>query len=659
MEFVLGYFSRLKWVIVLIYALCLATVARGVFAQAETQDVQVQSSTQSVKQNLVLGVFNYLGDEVTRRQYTPIVEYLNQRLTDEHIQLELLSQEVIKARVEEGTLDFVTTNPTQFLSLRQSDNVAGVMASLIESHQGRPAPCIAGVIFTRAARHDIQKLGDVRGRIIATPNESNFGAYRMQQYELLKAGIYLPQDVTAVRELKTHEAVVQAVLDQKAEVGFVRAGTLENMEAAAQIPPGMLRILDAKTHPRCLYAHSTPTYPGWPLLALSHVNERNVGHVAAALFALEADDPAAIQAGIYGYSVPRDYVRVEELARGLRLAPFDHAPEFTVWDVLFRWKELLIAGLLAVVVIIVLSFRLFVVWRREHQARQFNQLILSSLGQGVYQVDIRGRCRFINPSALSLLQTSEHAVLGHSPHMLFHHHYVDGRIYAHEDCPTWKTLQDGQVRKSEEWFWRGNGEGFPAEVLVTPMINRQVIDGAVVIFTDITERKLMEAQLVELATTDALTGLHNRRYFLSRLVEGIARVKRFGENACVIMLDCDHFKIVNDTYGHAVGDEVLRGLAEILRQNARQTDVVGRVGGEEFAVLLNDTSFEFALDWAERVRLLVAEHVYNVGDASFVVTISLGCASLQADDGENSVLLRADQALYQAKQNGRNRVEWR
>ncbi len=655
----MSYFSRLKWVIVLISALCLASVARGVFAQAETQDVQAQSSTQSAKQNLVLGVFNYLGDEVTRRQYTPIVEYLNQRLTHECIQLEVLSQEAIKARMEAGTLDFVTTNPTQFLSLRQSDKVAGVMASLIESHQGRPAPCIAGVIFTRANRHDIQKLADVSGRIVAAPGMDNFGAFRTQQYELLKAGIHLPQDVRAIRELKTHEAVVQAVLEYVADVGFVRAGTLENMEAAGRIPMGALKVIAAKTHPRCLYTHTTPTYPGWPLFALSHVNERHVGHVAAALFALEANDPTAIKAGVYGYSVPRDYTRVEELARGLRLPPYDHAPEFTVWDVLLRWKELLLAGLLSVVVIIFLSLSVFVVWRREHQARQFSQLILTSLGQGVYHVDTKGRCRFINPSALRLLHTSEQAVLGHSPHALFHHHYVDGRIYSHEDCPTWKTLQDGQVRKSEEWFWRENGEGFPAEVLVTPMINNQVMDGAVVIFTDISERKRMEAQLVELATTDALTGLHNRRYFLSRLVEGIARVKRFGENACVIMLDCDHFKIVNDTYGHAVGDEVLRGLAEILRQNARQTDVVGRVGGEEFAVLLNDTTFEFALDWAERVRHMVAGHVYNVGGEGFFVTISLGCAALNADDSENSVLLRADQALYQAKLNGRNRVEWR
>jgi len=452
---------------------------------------------------------------------------------------------------------------------------------------------------------------------------------------------------------------VQAVLEQKADVGFVRAGVLENMESAGQIPAGAWRIIEAKADSRCLYAHSTPTYSGWPLFALTHVHERHVGHVAAALFALEADNPAAIQAGIYGYSVPRDYVRVEELARGLRLPPYQQAPAFTVWDVLLRWKEVFTAGVLAVMLIIFLRFRLWVVWRRERQARQFNQLILTSLGQGVYQVDTKGRCRFINPSALHLLQTSEQEVLGQSPHMLFHHHYADGRVYPHEDCPTWKTLQDGQVRKSEEWFIRSNGEGFLTEMLTAPMLDGKVIVGAVVIFEDISERKRMEAQLVELATTDALTGLHNRRYFMERLNESMARVRRFGENICLIMLDCDFFKKVNDTYGHAMGDEVLRGLAGILRQNLRQTDVSGRLGGEEFAVLLNDTALDAALEWAERVKAEAAEHGYATGGGAFVVTLSLGCTLLRADDDESSALIRVDQALYQAKQNGRNRVEWR
>ncbi len=541
-------------------------------ARATEQALTGVTTPWEQKQYLTLGVFNYLGDEATLAQYTPIVEYLNQKLTHEHIRLEVLSQAQIDARLNAGTLDFITTNPTHYLKLRQSDKVTGVLASLIESHQGHPAPCIAGVMFTRADRHDLQKLADMRGMIVAAPSIDNFGAFRTQQYELLRAGVRLPQDVKAVRELKTQEAVVQAVLQRTADVGFVRAGTLEDMEASGQIPSAVLRILNAKTHPRCLYAHSTPTYPGWPWLALSQVPERTVGRVAAALFALESNDPAALWAGIYGYSVPMDYVRVENLSRALRLPPFDHAPAFTVWDVVWRWKELLMALVCAAGVILVLSIRLVVAWRREQQARQFNQLVLTSLAQGVYQVDVQGVCHFINPSALKILRIQANEIIGHRAHALFHHHHADGRVYDPEDCPTRKTLNDAQLRRSEECFTRPDGEHFPVDMLVAPMLDNKTIVGAVVIFEDISERKRMEAQLRELATTDALTGLHNRRYFLGRLTEGIARIKRFAERTCVIMLDCDHFKNVNDRYGHAVGDEVLQGLADILRQNMRQTD---------------------------------------------------------------------------------------
>ncbi|MGD9888820.1 MAG: GGDEF domain-containing protein [Halothiobacillaceae bacterium] len=313
--------------------------------------------------------------------------------------------------------------------------------------------------------------------------------------------------------------------------------------------------------------------------------------------------------------------------------------------------------LLALVIVVIIGSRVAAVWRRERRMRLFNQLLLSSLGQGVYDIDQHGVCRFINPSALDMLKNNENEVLGSSPHALFHYQYADGRPYPSEDCAAWKTLHDGQPRKSEEWFLRADGSGFPVQVLVAPMLDNKSIVGAVVIFEDISERKRMEAQLQELAKTDALTGLHNRRYFLNRLEEGVARSKRFAETGCVIMLDCDHFKQVNDRYGHAVGDEVLQGLASILRQNMRQTDVIGRIGGEEFAVLLNDANLDSALEWAERVRAAVAERYYHAEGKRFVVTVSMGCASIRADDDENIVLLRADQALYQAKQRGRNRVE--
>lgn len=621
------------------------------------QDTPLVMTALSPKQTLTLGVFNYLGDEQTYAKYAPIVEYLNHVLVHERIELVVLSHDEMDRRIAEGTLDLATTNPTHFLHIRRLHHVDGVIASLVNAHGDLYIPYLAGVILAPNQREDIQTLSDIRGKRIATPGAHLLGGYQTQVFELAQVGIRVPRDVAAVRVMETHQDVVRAVLDGSVDVGFLRSGILEMMEAAGELLPGDIRVINPQTTANFPYWHSTRLYPEWPVFSMPHVDERAVRHFASALFSLESDNPAAQQAGIYGYAVPRDYMQVEELSRTLRLPPFDRTPEFTMLDVLVRWKYGLLGTSIALLIIFFLSFRLLVIWRREHDLRQYNQLVLTSLGQGVYNVDLQCHCRFINPSALKILQITEHEVLGQSPHKLFQHHDADGNPLAYHDCTVWKTLQDAQVRKSEEWFIRSNGEGFPAEVLVTPMMKGNGIVGAVVIFSDITERKRMEAQLTELATTDALTGLSNRRFFLSSLIEEVMRVKRFVSPACVVMLDCDYFKQVNDHYGHAVGDEVLCGLAEIMRANLRQTDDVGRLGGEEFAVLLKGTTLDDALLWAERVRAAVAERHYHAAGKDFVVTVSLGCAFIQADDDENSVLARADQALYRAKQNGRNRVE--
>ena len=612
---------------------------------------------QTSKKILTFGVFNYLGDEQTYAKYIPIVDYLNQVLLHERIELQVLSHDEMDRRIAQGKLDLATTNPTHFLHIRKLHHVDGVIASLVDAHDGLYIPYLAGVIIVLNQREDIRNLNDIRGKRIATPGTHLLGGYQTQVFELAQVGIHVPRDVAAVQMVDTHHKVVRAVLEGRAAVGFLRSGILEMMEASGELLPGDFRVINPQTTTNFPYQHSTRLYPEWPVFSMSHVDEHAVRHFASALFSLESDHPAAKQAGIYGYSVPRDYIQVEELSRTLRLSPFDHTPEFTALDVLVRWKYGLIGSSVALLIIFFLSFRLLVIWRREHDLRQFNQLVLTSLGQGVYNVDTQCHCRFINPSALAILETTEQEILGQSPHILFQHHDASGKPLTYEDCTVWKTLHDGRVRKSEEWFIRRSGVGFYAEVLVTPMMEGSNIVGAAVIFSDITERKRMETQLIELATTDALTGLSNRRFFLSRLIDEVARVKRFASPACVVMLDCDYFKRVNDRYGHAVGDEVLCGLTEVMRSNLRQTDNVGRLGGEEFAVLLRETSLDEALLWAERVRAAAAERRYSAAGEDFVVTVSLGCASIRADDDENSVLARADQALYQAKQSGRNRVE--
>ncbi|WP_287876740.1 PAS domain S-box protein [Aquitalea sp.] len=178
------------------------------------------------------------------------------------------------------------------------------------------------------------------------------------------------------------------------------------------------------------------------------------------------------------------------------------------------------------------------------------------------------------------------------------------------------------------------------------------------VYRDISSRKKQEEALRLLATTDALTGIANRRSFMEKLGDEFARFMRFSNPVAVLMLDIDHFKQVNDTWGHAVGDKVLHEFAAICQQEVRKVDVLGRLGGEEFAVILPGSGMAGALALAERLREAVRAREIKVGEASLQIRTSIGvsCFSRQQQDAAVALAL-ADQALYEAKLAGRDQVK--
>jgi two-component system, cell cycle response regulator len=174
------------------------------------------------------------------------------------------------------------------------------------------------------------------------------------------------------------------------------------------------------------------------------------------------------------------------------------------------------------------------------------------------------------------------------------------------------------------------------------------------------ELREKNAQLEALSVTDVLTGLANRRRLMTRLEEEVQRARRYKTPLAVVMIDIDHFKQVNDTYGHAMGDEVLRNIGAMLKANVRATDLAARYGGEELTLVLPHTDAPGALLVAEGLREKFAELEHHLDGVSLRKTASLGVA---ARDGQGEVpsaealLKHADEALYRAKQGGRNRVE--
>lgn len=175
------------------------------------------------------------------------------------------------------------------------------------------------------------------------------------------------------------------------------------------------------------------------------------------------------------------------------------------------------------------------------------------------------------------------------------------------------------------------------------------------------QKELMETnrRLELLSITDGLTKLHNHRYFQDELVRAFEESERYDRPLSLAMIDIDYFKKVNDTYGHAVGDEILKGVANLYRESVRATDLVARYGGEEFAVMMPETNLEDALTFAEKIRALVEETPMQTQAGPLKITVSLGVASIPHSKihTPKEVIVAADKALYRAKRNGRNQVQ--
>jgi diguanylate cyclase (GGDEF)-like protein len=182
--------------------------------------------------------------------------------------------------------------------------------------------------------------------------------------------------------------------------------------------------------------------------------------------------------------------------------------------------------------------------------------------------------------------------------------------------------------------------------------------GRVWFFRDITSQKQTENDLMELAHHDSLTGVANRRYFFDWAGQEFSRSKRHSTQLSIAELDIDHFKKINDQYGHAAGDGVLISLCNTSKRLVRDTNIFARIGGEEFALLLPDTNLDGAVSLAERLRRVIADNTLTLDGVEIRCTVSIGVASLKPTDTcIEDTILRADMALYNAKANGRNRVE--
>jgi diguanylate cyclase (GGDEF)-like protein/PAS domain S-box-containing protein len=261
-----------------------------------------------------------------------------------------------------------------------------------------------------------------------------------------------------------------------------------------------------------------------------------------------------------------------------------------------------------------------------------------------------GQLLFVNRKSCLLFQRSASQFL----HTKAVDLYVDpqDRINLHN---LFKSVQD--IRDIEVRMKTAQGRVFIAE-LAAILLDFNGAPAFLVALNDISQRKELEAELFRQASTDALTGISNRRHFQNLAEQEVRRARRFSRDLTAMMIDIDLFKPINDTFGHATGDTIIQGIVKRALESLRQSDSIGRVGGEEFAVVLPETSLAAAYEVAERLRNHIQEKPIIAGHVAVSCTVSIGIAQLSPQDSHIEDLLhRADLALYAAKKGGRNRVE--
>ena len=267
--------------------------------------------------------------------------------------------------------------------------------------------------------------------------------------------------------------------------------------------------------------------------------------------------------------------------------------------------------------------------------------------------DKNGLIRYANPKFLAMSGYRREEIAGQNPRI-----FKSGETPEEVYRDLWQTIQAGRVWAGEFRNRKKDGLPYIVSAKISPILLKSgAITGYLAIQEDITETRRLQQQLERLATIDGLTGTYNRCHFLHLFSQELRREERYGMPLCLLIFDLDHFKAINDTYGHQTGDRVLEECARVVDSTLRETDIFGRLGGEEFGVVLLQTDLDGARLLAERLRAAIEKMRIACEGVNIRVTVSIGGTQWDRNDRKVEVIMnRADNALYEAKRRGRNQV---
>lgn len=319
--------------------------------------------------DLTLGVLSQLPLEDGQARWQPLADHLNREMPEHRVKVRAFNYPGLERAIQQNRIDFLLTHPTHYLKLQSQKALAGTLATLVEQVAGEPLPAIGGVIFTRADNDGVSQLSDLRRGAIASCAKACMEGYQLQLEMFLDAGLAPPEEEQMLFLGMPHDNVVEAVLEGQADAGFVRAGVLERLAGEGRLDLSGIKIIHRQALTGFPYAVSTRLYPQWPVVALPHVEEASARRMAAALLGIEGDMALSRSIGIHGFTIPANYTAVDNLARKLRLAPYDTLPHLTLSDIWASYRWTIVSLTLTGMVILIL---LLGIWlsHREMKAAQ-------------------------------------------------------------------------------------------------------------------------------------------------------------------------------------------------------------------------------------------------------------------------------------------------
>lgn len=342
----------------------------AVFVAILSAVASVASADSATTNEVRIGVLAMRGGDRASQTWSATAEYLEQALPGRKFRIVPLGFDQIHLAVRQRSVDFVLANPSYYVELESLYGVSPV-ATMRNRHNGGPGYSqFGGVIFTRADRPEIHQFADLKGRVFAAVDKESFGGWHAGWRELLRQGIRPETDFKALNFAGTHDAVVYAVRDGKADAGTVRSETLEKMAAEGLIKLSDFFVLGERRHEDFPLLLSTELYPEWPLAKLKGVPDALAVQVAVALMQMPADSPAAVAGQIMGWTLPLNYQAVHETLRTLRIGPYAQQGKLTLAELMAQYGHWIILALVFLLLALIIAIYVSRINRRLRQQKR-------------------------------------------------------------------------------------------------------------------------------------------------------------------------------------------------------------------------------------------------------------------------------------------------